>query len=202
MQASRAETRVVDAFALGFIKHERQLRKLFSFTVFQFPCFSSADEGDLRRELSKRRDVYAAHFVHALDVLWPNTVAEIIGPDYRQLDQQLVAARDVRDKVFHGQVTGTGISATVLESYISALRRWCELLGIGATREVGYDGFERNSYQKSKIQDVYERFAWPIESIDQYIEFIDDMVLDVRLSRTIMAPALLRGRAPYRSQIP
>ena len=41
--ASEAQTRGVDAFALALIKAERQMRKLFTYLVFQSPAFSAHD---------------------------------------------------------------------------------------------------------------------------------------------------------------
>jgi hypothetical protein len=39
IERSDAETRGVDAFALSLLKAERQLRRLFTYLVFQYPCF-------------------------------------------------------------------------------------------------------------------------------------------------------------------
>ena len=48
---SAARTRRVDAFTLSLIKAERQIRKLVTHLVFQFPCFGISDVPRLRRTL-------------------------------------------------------------------------------------------------------------------------------------------------------
>ena len=40
---STARSRAVDAFALSLIKAERQIRKLVTHLVYQFPCFGPGD---------------------------------------------------------------------------------------------------------------------------------------------------------------
>ena len=45
---SLAKTRGVDAFALALIKAERQIRKLFTHLIYQFPCFGSSNVRTLR----------------------------------------------------------------------------------------------------------------------------------------------------------
>ena len=52
---SEADTRGVDAFALALIKAERQMRKLFTYVVFQSPAFDTSDVGALRHCLAARR---------------------------------------------------------------------------------------------------------------------------------------------------
>ena len=50
---STCETRGVDAFTLSLIKAERQMRKLVTYLVYQFPCFSESDIPGLRDALGK-----------------------------------------------------------------------------------------------------------------------------------------------------
>ena len=50
---SDAETRGVDAFALSLIKAERQIRKLFTYLMFQFPAFTVSDFANFRSALAR-----------------------------------------------------------------------------------------------------------------------------------------------------
>jgi hypothetical protein len=52
---SGAETSGVDAFALALIKAERQIRKLVTHLVYQFPCFGPSDVPSLRQALATSR---------------------------------------------------------------------------------------------------------------------------------------------------
>jgi hypothetical protein len=66
MQSS-AKTRGVDAFALALIKAERQIRKLFTHLIYQFPCFGASNVRTLRETLAANRRVYFAGFVNGFD---------------------------------------------------------------------------------------------------------------------------------------
>src|ERR1051326_5074316 len=50
--ASNAETRGVDAFALTLIKAERQLRRVFTFLIYQQPAFRHEHVPALRHALA------------------------------------------------------------------------------------------------------------------------------------------------------
>ena len=66
---SSAETCGVDAFALSLIKAERQIRKLFTYLMFQFPAFSSSDYDGFRGVLADSKKVYFEGFVRGIDVV-------------------------------------------------------------------------------------------------------------------------------------
>jgi hypothetical protein len=61
---STAETRGVDAFALSLIKAERQIRRLMTHLVYQFPCFRSTDIEDLRGVLANVVDHLNPRFLN------------------------------------------------------------------------------------------------------------------------------------------
>lgn len=64
IKAFNAETGGVDAFALALIKAERQMRKLVTHLVFQFPCFQSNDVIKLRTALANNPRVYFEGFIN------------------------------------------------------------------------------------------------------------------------------------------
>lgn len=173
---STAETRGVDAFALAVIKHERQLRKLFTYSVFQFPCFSRADEPQMRAALVNNRRVYGGGFILGLDELWPRPVSQVIGPRYdalmASLAGQVLAARN---KIFHGQVTDMRLDRPALLSMVADIREWCTLLADGAQKEIGYDGFARDSYRKLDPT-LHQRFKRQLASVPEYSLFLDQFV--------------------------
>src|SRR5690242_1145896 len=83
--ASKAPTRGVDAFALSLIKAERQIRKLFTHLVYQFPAFGTADIPALRSALGASNRVYFEGFIAGVGALYCRPVADLIGPDYTRL---------------------------------------------------------------------------------------------------------------------
>jgi hypothetical protein len=171
---SRAETRGVDAFALSLIKAERQIRRLFTHLVFQFPEFRPGDGVRLTRVLAKKRRVYFDGFIAGFDALYPRSVATIIGaPDYARLKKRLEEAAPHRNKIFHGQLTGKSLTRPVLLGLVKDIREWCERLGEGAMAEFRYDGFGRNAFRKSEVIDLWARYKDRIASLDDYDTFIE-----------------------------
>ena len=95
-----------------------------------------------------------------------------MGPDYPRLKARLDEAIDHRNKIFHGQLTSRSLSGTDLISLAGDIRVWCTTLGNSSSAEVGYDGFGRNSFQKSTIPDLWMRYRVQLSSIADYEAFI------------------------------
>ncbi len=65
---SEAETRGVDAFALSLIKAERQVRKLFTYLVYQFPVFGAPNIQSLKETLAANNRVYFEGLVAGFEI--------------------------------------------------------------------------------------------------------------------------------------
>ena len=169
---SSAKTRGVDAFALALIKAERQIRKLFTHLIYQFPCFGSSNVRTLRGTLAANRRVYFAGFVNGFDALYPRTVGDLIGPRYQQLLERITQAIDYRNKILHGQLTTKNLTRNALLAYVQDIREWCRTLAVSAKLEFDYDGFARNSFQKSQLPEVWKRFRVQIATLEAYADFI------------------------------
>lgn len=148
---SELETSAVDAFALALIKAERQIRRIFTYAVFQNGAFSSEHVIGLRNTLTQNRRCYLEGFERGIDALLHASVRAMVGNEYAKLRAMLDDAIEVRNKIFHGQLTDRRLSRGDLLQYVRQVRRWCELLAAGAAREVGYDGFGRNSFRKGPL---------------------------------------------------
>ncbi len=168
-----AATRAVDAFALSLIKHERQLRRLLTYSVFQFPVFGSSDIVPLRGTLAANERIFAEGFIRGLDALWPVSVANLVGARHAELSKSLTQAVGARNKIFHGQVTELGLDREALLKLVADLREWCALLANAAEGAYGYDGFGRDSYRKSSDADLHKRFRVQIKSVTDYAGFLD-----------------------------
>ena len=172
---STAKTRGVDAFALTLIKTERQIRKLFTFIVFQFPFLSSANTIEFREVLSENRRVYFEGFIKGFDSIYPRSVQNLIGQEYLNLYNELQQAIKYRNKIFHGQLTDKRLSREDLLDIVKSNRKWCELLATQSNREFGYDGFKRNSLRKSE-RNLWEGYKTQISTLAEYRRFIEDIV--------------------------
>lgn len=169
---SQAETRGVDAFALSVIKAERQVRKLFTHLVYQFPSFAPGDVAALRGALGSSRRVYFDGFLAGFDALYARSIQTLVGPEYVRLKGRLDEAIDHRNKIFHGQLTARALTRRDLVDLVTDIKTWCTSLGTSAKAELGYDGFERNSFQKSATSDLWKRFKVSFNSVADYQAFI------------------------------
>jgi len=178
---SECVTKGVDAFALSLIKAERQMRKLFTFLVYQNPKLQLQFAG-LRETLANNRKVYFQGFISGIEAMYPIKIQELIGSDYEVLKASLFTSIDDRNKIFHGQLTTKRLTAEDFFWKIKDIKMWCGLLAESATNEFGYDGFERNSMQPSK-KNIYPRFLVKLESINGYKEFISTHTEKSKLSK-------------------
>jgi hypothetical protein len=144
---SKHETRGVDAFALSLIKAERQMRRLVTYLIYQFPCFGHGDAEGLREILQKNTRVYFKEIERGFDALNRRSVRELIGADYNRLRSRLDEAGRYRNKIFHGQLTSEYLSRQELVGYICDIRSWCKAPADSAAKDFHYDGFGRNSFQ-------------------------------------------------------
>lgn len=162
MLASNAPTRGVDAFALSLIKVERQLRKLFTHLVYQFPAFGPGEVAVLRATLGSNRRVYFDGFLSGFDALYPRSASDLIGPDYARLKGRVDESVDHRNKIFHGQLSAHMLTRDELVRLADDIRSWCVALAKGATAEIGYDGFGRNSFQKGVRSKTVAKIPSPV----------------------------------------
>lgn len=170
--SSNAETRGVDAFALALIKCERQIRRLLTHIVFQYPCFGCSEIPALRSSLSGNRKVYFEGFIRGFDTIYPRSIRDLIGPRYDQLRPRLDEAIDHRNKIFHGQLTSKELNRDDLLGYVADIRSWCEALADAALAEIGYDGFARDSFRKSESTRLWERCKIQLTDVATYEQFI------------------------------
>jgi hypothetical protein len=169
---SRAETLAVDAFALSLIKAERQVRKLFTYLVYQSSAFNKRDARSLRETLATNKKVYFEGMIAGLDALSPVSVKQLVGARYTRLWPRFKEFAQHRNKIFHGQITVQGLSRKELLRNVSDIKAWCADLAAGATNELGCDGFVRNSFRKSSIPDLESRLQVRFQSIKEYADFI------------------------------
>src|SRR5688572_28472349 len=87
-QGCQAETRGVDAFALAVIKAERQQRKLFTYLIYQYPCFDDTHITALRDALASKL-IFFDGLVRGVDAVSPIKVAAMIGVEFPALWQSL-----------------------------------------------------------------------------------------------------------------
>ncbi|MGH9500349.1 MAG: hypothetical protein ACRD3L_14500 [Terriglobales bacterium] len=169
---STARTCGVDAFALSVIKTERQIRKLVTHLIYQFPCFGPDDVPSVRHALVNNRRVYFDGFENGFNAIYPLSISTLVGSDYLPLRDRIREAVDHRNKIFHGQLTSNNLTRDDLLAYVGDIRTWCKSLAGSALAEFGYDGFAWNSFRKSTIPDLEKRLKIQIANVAEYEEFV------------------------------
>ncbi|WP_424193291.1 hypothetical protein ACMYR3_16715 [Ampullimonas aquatilis] len=175
---SEAETRGVDAFALSLIKAERQMRKLFTHLIFQFACFKETDIPELRNTLFHNKNMYFENFEMGINEIFSKSVEDLIGHEYEALLGKVKIAIQYRNKIFHGQLTkNNGLCTEELINLTHNIRQWCKLLANAANQEIGYDGFVRNSFQKTSKRDLQAKYKVTdkIKNIKDYKQFLEEI---------------------------
>lgn len=165
---SDAQTRAVDAFALAVIKIERQLRKIFTYLVYQAECFGCDDVSELRNTLFLNKGIYFSQTESCFNALSAIPIEEMIGKDYECLRGRIQEAIGYRNKIFHGQLTQKNLTAIDLENLIVDMRRWSEILATTADQHFGYDGIKRNSFHKAASADIHSLIKIKLTSIKDY----------------------------------
>lgn len=168
---SHLPTSGVDAFALSIIKMERQMRKLFTYLVYQAQAFGPEHAEELKQVLGASRKAYFVGFERGINDLSRISIEEMVGQQYAELRPILSDALDVRNKVFHGQVTMRCLQREQLGELTDCIWRWCRLLAEGASKELGYDGFERNSFRKGP-DGLAETFKLQVDTAEKYRAFV------------------------------
>ncbi|MFL9957690.1 MULTISPECIES: hypothetical protein [Paraburkholderia] len=168
---SQFPTHSVDAFALSVIKMERQMRKLFTYLIYQSEAFGPQDIEPLKAVLGANHRAYFEGFERGINTLYRTSVEDMVGAEYVELRPVLDDAIDVRNKVFHGQLTARCLQQEDLGALSVAIRRWCFRLARGADAEIGYDGFGRNSFRKGPVE-ILDGFLAQVRTPEEYRTFI------------------------------
>lgn len=147
---SNAKTKRVDALILTWVKYEKQLRRLFSFLVFQHPAITSEKIDSIISVLVKNRKLYPETFVALIKELGVKSIPQLVAERYDYLSKEITRIKGYRNKLMHGQITGENISSAQLEKDVTILVEWISTIASAAENEFGYDGMQRNTYSKAK----------------------------------------------------
>lgn len=168
--ASTFETRGVDAFALSLIKAEKQMRRIFTFLIFQNPNYDISHFSDLRNTLAANRLIYFDGFLKGINLILSRQIKDIYGDNYETDIDYIVKFAQDRNKIFHGQITASGLTRDDLLTRVGIIKGWCERLGDILTLEIGYNGFS-HSYRKSELPLILNNLD-KFDTIGKYKAFL------------------------------
>jgi len=116
----------VDAFALTWIKTEKQLRRLFCFLVFRCPEVSIENREAFELEIIQNPKLSLLSFIRCVDALNSTSLSAIVGDEYDEFLRQIKRMQRNRDKILHAKITGKKIGSEQLKADVALLRRWIE----------------------------------------------------------------------------
>ena len=173
---SDTKTGRTDAFIIAFTKLEKQARRIFTYTIYQFPAFNLAHYKEILAIIASKRFLYFENFIKGFDRLYPRSFETIIGnAAYQQfLSTDLPRVKKLRNKILHGQPTGKHLSATDLKSEIDVIQNWCLVVANSMLNEIGFDGLEWNSFRKNNDKDLASTYKTSIADLKMLDDFIEN----------------------------
>jgi hypothetical protein len=169
---SDGSTRRVDALLLTWVKHEKQLRRLFCFLVFQHASVDKENLEDMVEAISGNNRLYPETFQKGINQLNNGNVADLVGDRYSELSVELDRIRAYRNKLMHGQITGQRISSLTIERDVKILVDWIVALAAGANLRFGYDGITRNTYRAAKESSKIAVSSYPFTNSDEFKKWL------------------------------
>jgi len=140
--------------------------------VFQNPIYNEKDSMSLRKVLSNNTKVYFKGFIDGINLILTHSIEDLFGVDYQKDFKKISVIVGIRNKIFHGQVTQFFLSREDLISKTKEIKNWCNNLSKIMVKEIGYDGFERNSFHKTKLMIDLKNFE-NFNTIEKYKTFIE-----------------------------
>ena len=144
------ETRRVDSLLLSWVKYEKQLRRLFSFFVFQHPKITANTLDAVIIAFSDNRNLCPETFITGIKELGVTPLPKLLGDSHANLWSEITRIKKYRNKLMHGQLTGRGIKSPQLEQDVIHIINWISAVAQAADATFGYDGLRRNTYVAAK----------------------------------------------------
>lgn len=170
---SESTTGRTDAFILAWVKSDKQIRRIFTYLIYQFPAFSGKDILNIIRIIASKRYLDFWPLINKFNAVYHKRFQEIVGRGFDDFQIERERLRAYRNKILHGQLTGQNLTASQLTNKVSLIREWCTLVAEKFTIEIGYDGLGRGAFRKSKGKDLTSKFKIQINSTGELDSFID-----------------------------
>jgi hypothetical protein len=168
---SKTLTGRTDAFILAWVKVEKQIRRIFTYLVYQFPVFSSKD--DIIKIITSNNRLYFDNFVTGFNAIYPSAFDQIVGPRYAKFMKEFARIKKYRNKILHGQLTGLALDSKQLSTEVEFMREWVSLVAEKMNAEIGYDGVEPKAFRKSSVNNFSTRYKLHIRDAQELKGFIE-----------------------------
>ncbi|MEQ8409553.1 MAG: hypothetical protein RKH07_14890 [Gammaproteobacteria bacterium] len=172
---SSAMTRRVDSLLLSWVKYEKQLRRLFSFFVFQHPKITIHTLDSTISAFASNRNLKPETFIVGLTKLGIDDPKSILGEKYNSLWPEVNRIREYRNKIMHGQHTGQKIGSPQLERDVLILIDWMSCIGNAYDEKYGYDGLRRKVYFAAKSNSNLNVGEYPFSSPSELQQWLSKL---------------------------
>lgn len=170
------ETRRVDSLLLSWVKYEKQLRRLFSFFVFQHPRITKAELDDVIAAFAVNRNLNPETFIAGMNALGVPPLSKLLGVAYPTLWAEIKRIKKYRNKIMHGQNTGQGITSAQLERDVIHIISWISRVAEEADAAFGYDGLRRNTYIAAKSSANLHVQKYPFSTPSELRKWLSSLV--------------------------
>jgi hypothetical protein len=160
-------TRRVDALVISWVKYEKQLRRLFSFFIFQHPSITEKTLDEVISVFANNRDLYPETFISGIEKLGVKPIPKLLGGAHTSLWAEIRRIKIYRNKIMHGQHTGQGIQSAQLERDIIHIIKWISALAEASEAEFGYDGLKRGVYRLAKASAKVPVQKYPFSNVKE-----------------------------------
>lgn len=172
---SKTKTGRTDAFIVAYAKLEKQVRRIFTFMIYQYPIFNLGNFKEIVACVVSKRYLDFDNFIMGFDALYPKSFETVVGSVlYKSfMDVDFPRVKDFRNKIIHGQPTGQSLGADDLSDEIEVIKNWCSQVAERMKTEICFDGFEWNSFKKCAEKDlvsVYKATISKPQELDAFIE--------------------------------
>lgn len=161
-------TRRVDALIISWVKYEKQLRRLFSFFVFQHEKITEETLDEVVSAFVTNNNLYPETFIEGIEALGITPIPKLIGKGHASLWAEITRIRKYRNKIMHGQLTGQSISSIQLERDVIHIVSWMSALADAANAAYGYDGLKRGAYRIAKSAANIPVQKYPFGNVKQF----------------------------------
>lgn len=172
---SKTKTGRTDAFIIAYSKMEKQVRRIFTFMIFQYPVFNHGNLEEIINCIASKRFLDFDNFIQGFDALYPTSFESVVGSALYStfMDEDFPRVKNIRNKITHGQPTGRSLNAIDLADEISVIRNWCLQVANTMKSEICFDGFEWNSFTKCVEMDLVATYNTVISSAQELNTFIE-----------------------------
>lgn len=171
---SNTKTGRTDAFIIAFTKIEKQVRRVFTYTVYQYPAFKLSQYKEILATIASKKFLYFENFIKGFNGIYPKSFEDVVGASLYKpfLSTDFPRIQRLRNKILHGQPTGKNLSATDLQKEIDVMQKWCKCVAESMMIEVGFDGLEWNSFKKNRSKDLAFTYKATITDVNMLDAFI------------------------------